>query len=223
MNKKTPNLLRSLSVILCAAVLAGSFPSDMQTVSAESADIDFVSSPEEETSPDVEFTEETIDDTQGSESASDNTESASDISLSTEDGLFSSEEDSLFTSGDSSVSADDDLDYILGRPMTEEERQAQLAPLQNLKPMTPLDDVDSDLSSDIATYAVLPEVYDSRDENLVTPVKFQNPFGICWAFSLISKQRPAFFFRDWDAGIFLRNLLHISLHHRTDDHLETPQ
>ncbi len=60
----------------------------MQTVSAESADIDFVSSPEEETSPDVEFTEETIDDTQGSESASDNTESASDISLSTEDGLF---------------------------------------------------------------------------------------------------------------------------------------
>mgnify|MGYP000825790522 CR=1 FL=1 len=33
MNKKTPNLLRSLSVILCAAVLAGSFPSDMQTVS----------------------------------------------------------------------------------------------------------------------------------------------------------------------------------------------
>ncbi len=70
--------------------------------------------------------------------------------------------------------------------MTEEERQAQLAPLQNLKPMTPLDDVDSDLSSDIATYAVLPEVYDSRDENLVTPVKFQNPFGICWAFSLIS-------------------------------------
>lgn len=98
MNKKTPNLLRSLSVILCATVLAGSFPSDMQTVSAESADIDFVSSPEEETSPDVEFTEETIDDTQGSESASDNTESASDISLSTEDGLFSSEEDSLFTS-----------------------------------------------------------------------------------------------------------------------------
>lgn len=119
MNKKTPNLLRSLSVILCAAVLAGSFPSDMQTVSAESADIDFVSSPEEETSPDVEFTEETIDDTQESDSASDNTESASDFSYDTEDGLFSSEEDSLFTSGDSSVSADDDLDYILGRPMTE--------------------------------------------------------------------------------------------------------
>lgn len=131
MNKKTPNLLRSLSVILCAAVLAGSFPSDMQTVSAESADIDFVSSPEEETSPDVECTEESIDDTQESDSAFGHAEEDSDFSSNTEDGLFSSEENALFTSGDSSASADDDLDYILGRPMTEEERQAQLAPLQN--------------------------------------------------------------------------------------------
>ena len=219
MNKKTPNLLRSLSVILSAAVLAGSFPSDMQTVSAESADIDFVSSPEEETSPDVEFTEETIDDTQGSESASDNTESASDISLSTEDGLFSSEEDSLFTSGDSSVSADDDLDYILGRPMTEEARQAQLAPLQNLKPMTPLDDVDSDLSSDIATYAVLPEVYDSRDENLVTPVKFQNPFGICWAFSLLSNAETSLLSQGLGCWDLSEEHLAYFFAHRTDDPL----
>lgn len=217
MNKKTPNLLRSLSVILCAAVLAGSFPSDMQTVSAESADIDFVSSPEEETSPDVEFTEETIDDTQ--ESASDNTESASDFSYDTEDGLFSSEEDSLFTSGDSSVSADDDLDYILGRPMTEEERQAQLAPLQNLKPMTPLDDVDSDLSSDIATYAVLPEVYDSRDENLVTPVKFQNPFGICWAFSLISNAETSLLSQGLGCWDLSEEHLAYFFTHRTDDPL----
>ena len=89
MNKKTPNLLRSLSVILCAAVLAGSFPSDMQTVSAESADIDFVSSPEEETSPDVECTEESIDDTQESDSASVHVEDDSDFSSNTEDGLFS--------------------------------------------------------------------------------------------------------------------------------------
>ena len=219
MNKKTPNLLRSLSVILCAAVLAGSFPSDMQTVSAESADIDFISSPEEETSPDVEFTEETIDDAQESDSASDNTESASDISLSTEDGLFSSEEDSLFTSGDSSVSADDDLDYILGRPMTEKERQAQLAPLQNLKPMTPLDDVDSDLSSDIATYAVLPEVYDSRDENLVTPVKFQNPFGICWAFSLISNAETSLLSQGLGCWDLSEEHLAYFFAHRTDDPL----
>ncbi len=107
--------------------------------------------------------------------------------------------------------------------MTEEERQAQLAPLQNLKPMTPLDDVDSNLSSDIATYAVLPEVYDSRDENLVTPVKFQNPFGICWLSALFPMQRPAFFLRDWDSGIFLRNILPISLLTAQMIHFETPQ
>ena len=28
----------------------------------------------------------------------------------------------------------------------------------------------------------LPEKYDLRDEGLVTPVKFQNPWGTCWAF-----------------------------------------
>lgn len=28
----------------------------------------------------------------------------------------------------------------------------------------------------------LPEKYDLRDEDLVTPVKFQNPWGTCWAF-----------------------------------------
>lgn len=219
MNKKPPNLLRSLSVILCATVLAGSFPSDMQTVSAESADIDFVSSPEEEPSPDVECTEESIDDTQESDSASGHVEDDSDFSLNTEDGLFSSGENALFTSDDSSASADDDLDYILGRPMTEEERQAQLAPLQNLKPMTPLDDVDSDLSSDIATYAVLPEVYDSRDENLVTPVKFQNPFGICWAFSLISNAETSLLSQELGCWDLSEEHLAYFFAHRTDDPL----
>ena len=46
MRKKTPRFLRSLSVILSAAVLAGSFTPAVQTVSAQSTDIDFISSDE---------------------------------------------------------------------------------------------------------------------------------------------------------------------------------
>lgn len=68
--------------------------------------------------------------------------------------------------------------------MTEEERQAQLAPLKNLQSSVAMDEVDSDLS--VALYSDLGEHYDARDANLVTPVKYQNPFGICWAFSLLS-------------------------------------
>ena len=36
--------------------------------------------------------------------------------------------------------------------------------------------------SGITTQAALPATYDLRSEGLVTPVKFQNPWGSCWAF-----------------------------------------
>ena len=35
---------------------------------------------------------------------------------------------------------------------------------------------------DMSAQAVLPGTYDLRSEGLVTPVKFQNPWGSCWAF-----------------------------------------
>ncbi len=31
-----------------------------------------------------------------------------------------------------------------------------------------------------------PDSYDLRDEGIVTPVKFQNPFGTCWGFAAIA-------------------------------------
>ncbi len=34
--------------------------------------------------------------------------------------------------------------------------------------------------------ATLPEKYDLRDQGIVTPVKFQNPWGTCWGFSIIA-------------------------------------
>ncbi|MDO4287612.1 MAG: C1 family peptidase [Eubacterium sp.] len=46
----------------------------------------------------------------------------------------------------------------------------------------------SDTSSEPApaANALLPEKYDSRDEGDVSPVKFQNPWGACWAFAGLS-------------------------------------
>ena len=61
MRKKTPRFLLSLSVLLSAAVLAGSFTPAVQTVSAQSTDIDFISSDEEVTSSDTDISLEDID------------------------------------------------------------------------------------------------------------------------------------------------------------------
>lgn len=37
-----------------------------------------------------------------------------------------------------------------------------------------------------ATFAALPQKYDLRDEGMVTDVKFQNPWGTCWAFGAVA-------------------------------------
>ena len=56
--------------------------------------------------------------------------------------------------------------------MTEEERQAQLAPMQTLTAFTPEEEVDSDFS--VSLCDIFPESYDSREQNLITSVKNQN-------------------------------------------------
>lgn len=191
MRKKTPRFLRSLSVLLSAAVLAGSFTPAVQTVSAQSTDIDFISSDEEVTSSDTDISLEDIDEnTDASAEAAPDTDipdisqDSSGTSIENESPASSQTEDEdTFTSGDSDETAEN-LDYILGRPMTEEERQAQLAPMQTLTTFTPEEEVNSDFS--VSLCDIFPESYDSREQNLITSVKNQNPFGICWAFSLLS-------------------------------------
>ena len=121
MDKKPLHLLRSLSFILSASVLAGSFPSCNPDVFAETTDIDFIDS--EETSSDTESSTEIPDSTEGNTFDTPNTEltdPSQDSADASDDELFSSEENELFTSGETSGSETDGLDYILGRPMTEE-------------------------------------------------------------------------------------------------------
>ena len=226
MNKKTPRLLRSLSVILSAAVLTGSLSSGVQTVWAESADIDFISSAEEEPSlDDVDLIEEDLDDPQEATPDTDTAEdtdapsdTSSDFSQNTADELFSSDADDLFSSG----TDDDEPDYILGRPMTEEERQEQLAMMTGLKQLTPMAEADSDFSTmphTAATYASFPKVYDSRKKGLVSPVKYQNPFGICWAFSMASNMETSLLAQNLGCWDLSEEHLAYFLAHRTNDPL----
>lgn len=163
----------------------------VQTISAQSTDIDFISSDEEVTSSDTDISLEDIDEnTDASAEAAPDTDipdisqDSSGTSIENESPASSQTEDEdTFTSGDSDETAEN-LDYILGRPMTEEERQAQLAPMQTLTTFTPEEEVNSDFS--VSLCDIFPESYDSREQNLITSVKNQNPFGICWAFSLLS-------------------------------------
>ena len=59
----------------------------------------------------------------------------------------------LFSSGDA-MNNTENADYILGRPMTEEEIQEQLDLMENMPAFSPAEDPDSDLS--ISKYGLLP-------------------------------------------------------------------
>lgn len=87
----------------------------------------------------------------------------------------------LFSSGETESTA---ADYILGRPMTEQEIQQQLALMGDPEAFAPSENPDSQL--DIDMYGFSDPCYDAREDGLVTSVKSQNPFNICWAFSLVS-------------------------------------
>lgn len=100
------------------------------------------------------------------------------------------------SSSDTGENADSEpeLDYILGRPMTEEEitEQKSLVPeLHDISIPGAEDAVNRSGQPYRATRIALPTYYDSRDEGLITQVKDQNPWNTCWAFSAISLMETA--------------------------------
>ena len=108
----------------------------------------------------------------------------SGVTTGSEAETFSAGDDEAVFSSGSETDSDEELDYILGRPMTEDERQAQLAPLQNLDAFTPEPEVDSNIG--IASYALYGGTYNANEEGFVTDVKNQRNTSLCWAFSLAS-------------------------------------
>lgn len=83
-----------------------------------------------------------------------------------------------------------DLDYIKGRPLTEEERQEQEALVPELKEMERLDisfelPKKESFSALYSKRAGMPASYDPRVNGLVTSAKNQGNTDTCWAFATI--------------------------------------
>ena len=77
---------------------------------------------------------------------------------------------------------DEDIRYIKGRPLTEEEREKELEPFKYLTPMEEVPAIGSNL--DIDTYQLYPSRYDAREKGFVTSVKNQYRSPMCSTFSV---------------------------------------
>ena len=182
---------RTLALLLAGSVLFTNIPvsanavSDVELSADESASDETANTGNTATNDAVDISIDSIDENTASSTVDDSSElqsAAPDDSTSSDD--FSSDDDeAVFSSGAESPNSEN-IGYILGRPMTDEERQAQLAPLQNLDAFAPEPEVDSNI--DIATYALYPGTYNAYEEGFVTDVKNQRNTSLCWAFSLAS-------------------------------------
>lgn len=207
---KKPPSRSCLALLLVAALTAGSF----SMVSAEDISSQEITEPEAGISSTINETEDVedsailsgssdevaadldTDETDSSEQTISSDRNTNNITTTGDSGTAD-----IFSSGDtdagtSSVSSgdntDEEPDYILGRPMTQAEYEAQLAPMQNLTAFAPEDDIYSAPDDTAAAgasqgrSASYPATYDSRTQNLVTSVKNQLSTNNCWAFSLAS-------------------------------------
>ena len=170
-----------------------------------------VSSQPEESSEDIEESESTLSDTvesSESETLSENetitesekaiedetiTEKETDIEIETE---TEEETESIAEKkkieNNKSASEDEDIRYILGRPMTDEEIAEQKALVPDYLPTLEVARMGgTDITAGLDSFTTfsdeeLPEKFDLREEGIVTPVKDQNPWGTCWSFATMA-------------------------------------
>lgn len=116
-----------------------------------------------------------------------------------------------------SDSSDRHLDYIKDRPLTEAEAEEQLAPIRELTAYP--SDFEVESSPGRRAYALYPPTFDARENGLVTSVKNQNPFGICWSFCMASVLETSLLSRGLGTWDLSEEHLAYFLAHRENDPL----
>ena len=127
---------------------------------------------------------------QSSEEDTETPETSEGASSDSQEDTFGDGEESF---GDASDSDESGIEYIKGRPLTEEEEQEQLAPFDNLTSYSTAVEIGNDVDEvPMGRAAAYPSYYNAADQGYVTSVKNQEPYGMCWAFGMASLLETSF-------------------------------
>lgn len=127
---------------------------------------------------------------QSSEEDTETPEISEGLSSDSQEDTFGDGEESF---GDASDSDESGIEYIKGRPLTEEEEQEQLAPFDNLTAYSTAVEIGNDVDEvPMGRAAAYPSYYNAADQGYVTSVKNQEPYGMCWAFGMASLLETSF-------------------------------
>lgn len=127
---------------------------------------------------------------QSSEEDTETPETSEGLSSDSQEDTFGDGEESF---GDASDSDESGIEYIKGRPLTEEEEQEQLAPFDNLTSYSTAVEIGNDVDEvPMGRAAAYPSYYNAADQGYVTSVKNQEPYGMCWAFGMASLLETSF-------------------------------
>ncbi len=127
---------------------------------------------------------------QSSEEDTETPETSEGLSSDSQEDTFGDGEESF---GDASDSGESGIEYIKGRPLTEEEEQEQLAPFDNLTSYSTAVEIGNDVDEvPMGRAAAYPSYYNAADQGYVTSVKNQEPYGMCWAFGMASLLETSF-------------------------------
>ena len=195
---------------------------DTQTQSSEAEDT--TETAEGNTTENTGIPDEQTEDIalQSSEEDTETPETSEGLSSDSQEDTFGDGEESF---GDASDSGESGIEYIKGRPLTEEEEQEQLAPFDNLTSYSTAVEIGNDVDEvPMGRAAAYPSYYNAADQGYVTSVKNQEPYGMCWAFGMASLLETSFLtqgFGTYDLSeehlaYFFANRIHAYTENRCD-------